>query len=102
MLSKKQRIEIDKRISLVVKTFLENNNSIDDVAQKLGISSSTVQRDLSSERIIVLFGENVYWKVKKQKARKKAEGLSKGGNLSQARNELLRDENGKFQGVRRK
>lgn len=102
MTSELQQKEIDKKVSLVVKEFLKTNDTISNIATKLSISSSSVQRYLNSERIVELFGPEVKALIETKLAKNKQEGLSKGGIISTSMNEPIRDSEGHFIGNKKR
>lgn len=102
MLSEDQRRKIDLRIMKVTRTFLEHPVSIKEISEITGISSSTVQRDLNSKRIIELFDEDVYNEIQSLLKNNRLESQKKGGFISSKNNEPLRDSIGRFNGNRKK
>ena len=102
MLSEDQRREIDLRIMKVTRTFLEHPVSIKEISEITGVSSSTVQRDLKSTRIIELFGEDVYDEIQALIDNNKIESRKKGGVVSTRNNVPLRDSIGRFNGNKKR
>ncbi len=100
----KEQIIIN-RIKNTIELFFENNCSISDkdLAEVLTLngiktSSSTVGRDLTSEKAEALVGTEIIEKIKEYRQKNKELGLSKGGQHSVFNNNIERDENGKFTG----
>ena len=102
MLSEEQRRKIDLRIMKVTRAFLEHPVSIEEISNITGIPSSTVQRDLKNERIIELFGLDVYEEIQSLLKNNRLESQKKGGVASTRKNEPLRDENGRFNGNKKR
>ena len=107
MLSNEQQLQKERRIKLVVDTFLENENvSIDELSQKLKISSSTIQRDLNNiEEITSIYGAIAKEKlivIRDRLKRNKQKGTSLGGTISTTLNVPIRDKNGKFTGNKKR
>ena len=97
--------KILERIKMTIELFFENDGKISDtdLARLVFLngyetSSSTVGRDLTSERAVRLIGEERVNIIKELRAKNKLEGKIKGGKNSVSNNDVLRDENGKFQG----
>lgn len=95
------------RVKNTIELFFENNCNIsdNDLAEILTLkgiktSSSTVGRDLVSERAETLVGASIVGKIKECRRLNKENGLSKGGKISVFNNDIERDENGKFTGSR--
>lgn len=100
MLNEEQKKLKEKRITLVVQTFLEGDfTSIKELAKALNMSPSTIQRDLNAkETIEKIFGEEIYNFVTERLALNKEAGVKRGGQNSVKRNVVIKDENGHFQG----
>lgn len=98
MVNESQQREIDKKILMVVRDFCTNGGSIQDVSNRTGISSSSVQRYLNNQKIITLLGQVVYDSVQAQLQMNKQNGLSRGGINSTNNYEALRDSEGHFIG----
>lgn len=99
MLSENQIVEKEKKILIVVKSFLEGNKTIGEVAKETRISSSSVGRYLNDkEYITILLGCNVYNAIQEKLKTNKEQGLSKGGKTSQKRYIPLKDSSGKYCG----
>lgn len=105
MVSNSREEFIVDRIKNTVELFFENDCKIsdNDLAEALSIkgiktSSSTVGRDLISERAEMIFGVEVIDLIRKYRQINKELGLSKGGKNSVFNNDVERDEYGKFRG----
>ncbi len=104
MLSEEQKNIKLKRILFTVQSFLETDcNNLEELAQKINIPSSSIQRYLQEKQIIEeYFGEEIYDMVREKINLNKAEGLSKGGTNFVNYNIAIKDEKGKFTGSRRR
>lgn len=109
MISNKQKEKIEKRILATVKLFFENEGKIsdEDLARALAIagyvtSSSTVGRDLVSTKTQELIGDEDYELILKIRKQNKIEGTIKGGTNSISKNNVIKDEHGKFMGCERR
>ena len=112
MISKEQEERFNKETILLVSNLILNKLTIKELSELTGISSSTVQRRLNDENRI----KNAYSGLKKTTTEieeiineikrileiNKENGLSNGGKTSQERYEMLRDEEGHYNGVVRK
>lgn len=105
MKSKEQEQLIKERVKLVVEAlFISNVNSINELANKLRIPSSTIQRDLNNKELInEIFGtkSNMNELISQKLQEFKLQGFSRGGINSTNNNEYLRDEYGHFSGVKK-
>lgn len=109
MLSENQRKIIEKRIFATVKLFFENNGKIndEDLARILSIegyktSSSTVGRDLISDKTKELIGEEEYNLILEMRQQNKNEGNMNGGKISASKHNITRDKIGQFTGCERR
>ena len=107
MLSEEQHMHKLKRIKFVVNSFLEQENiSIKELSNNIGISSSTIQRDLNDiDFITLIYGEKskeILIKINNKLKKNKINGLSRGGINSTINNEPIRDEDGKFIGNKKR
>ena len=106
MLSYEQKEEKLKKVKLVVDTFLASDGTIEEVASKTGITSSSVQRYLND----VAFIKEAYPHefidkiilIRAKLIKNKKDGLKKGGETYAINNESIKDEQGRFQGSRRR
>lgn len=98
MLSNEQRLDIDKKIMLVTRVFLEHPASFEEIAKRTNISSSSVQRYLNDKRIIELLDKDTYDHIQELIKINTKAGRSKGGYISTKNNIATKDENGKFNG----
>ena len=106
MLSKEQDILINRRIQKEITTFLSMQDvTLKNLGGKLDIPFSTVQRDLNNvTRIMNIYGKDsprILEMIRNKIELSKKEGLSKGGITSIANNIKLRDETGRFTGVKK-
>jgi hypothetical protein len=109
MLSIEQRLEILKKLSIILKE-LPNCNSIGEISKKTQIPKSTIQRYLNNKSIFIeLFEEKSDFEYMKKALvayeasqqflfESKKSGLSKGGLKSQELHGYVKDESGKFHG----
>ena len=109
MLSEKQMEKIEKRILATVKLFFANEGKISDeeLARIVSISgeetsSSTVGRDLTSDKTKELIGEKDFNLILSMRAQNKLDGKQKGGIISSNKNNITKNENGKFTGCERR
>lgn len=87
----------DKKICIVVKTFLENPKlTNDELAQLTGISSSSIQRYLNDPSIEKLFDTPVLENVRELLGQRTIEGRRKGGINYFKNNESIKNEKGQF------
>ena len=125
----RQKRERTKRILTTMKVFIDNEGTITDeqLASTLALmgittSSSTVGRDLTINLEKVFKEENakksieegriideltdeqisIIAFIKKKRKDNKKEGLSKGGTISSRRNDIEKNEDGKFNGCRKR
>ena len=82
MLSLEQQEEKDKKILLVVNTFLEHNCRItdEDMSNLLNIPRSTIGRYMIGERTKKLIGIDNYAYIKRERMVNKLLGRKKGGS----------------------
>lgn len=109
MLSDNQRIKIESRILNTIKIFFDNEGKINDehLARLLIIagyetSSSTVGRDLVSQKCKELIGEEQYNLILKLREKNKQIGNAKGGQNSILKNNITKNEKGHFMGCERR
>ena len=102
MVSDKQNMEIEKKILIVAKTFLETPVSNEEIAEITKISSSSVQRYLNDSRIITLLGQEAYDEIQKKIKENRLNSRKKGGIISTTNNMPLRDSDGKFNGNKKR
>ena len=108
-MNENQSLGKQKKIMISVKTFLENPTcSINEIAEiikntyGLNISTSSVQRYLKEETMIIqLFDSETYQRIRDLLAKNKLTGQQKGGLNSFENNEVVKDKNGKFIGVKK-
>lgn len=87
----------DKKICIVVKTFLENPKLTNDELAKLtGISSSSIQRYLNDPSIEKLFDTSVLENIRQLLDQRTIEGRRKGGINYFKNNESIKNEKGQF------
>lgn len=105
MINENQEKKISERVKATLEVFFENNglisdNALADILIFSGIktSSSTVGRDLVSERAEQLIGKERIEHIKKMRELNKTFGQIKGGTNSIFYNDVVRDEDGKFKG----
>ncbi len=102
MVSAEQRIRIDQNILKAVQAYLISGGTMKEVAQETGLTPSTVQRYLNSERIIELLDQEVYDDVQEKLKQSTIEARSRGGVASTRENIGIRSEDGKFIGNRKR
>lgn len=104
MLSEEQKKIKLKRIIFTVQSFLESDfKNLEELSEKIGIPSSSIQRYLKEKQVIdEYFGEEIYEMIRERINFNKAEGLSKGGTNFANFNVSTKDEFGKFTGSRRR
>jgi len=87
---------IRKEISLINEC-----NSISELSNKTGIPTSTIQRDLNDyNRVVEIFGKDVFDEIQNWLKTSKKIGLSNGGKKSQQLYNYEKDELGHFKGVK--
>jgi len=109
MKSKYQEEKINIRILKTVEEFLNCKGNISDIelAQKLNslnieTSSSTVGRDLNSKQALYLLGEEKYKKIEELRKRNRHNAKIKGGQNYALNNISIKDEDGKFNGSKKR
>lgn len=104
MLSEEQKKIKIKRIIFTVQSFLESDcKNLEELSEKIGIPSSSIQRYLKEKEVIEeYFGVEIYEMVREKIEFNKIEGLSKGGTNFVNFNVSTKDEFGKFTGSRRR
>lgn len=101
MISKEQEFAMLERLKLIIGNFQKYNN-ITELSKDIGISTSTIQRDLNKKKEIVeLIGEEGYYVVEAWLLKAKLDGLSKGGKNSQEKYNYDKDEVGHYRGIKR-
>lgn len=99
MLSNEQYDEKELRVLKTVEDFIKTGDSNIDIANRLGYSSSSVQRYLTDKNTItLLLGADTYEFIQKKIKENKKNALSKGGKVSQSRHYQTRDKNGHYTG----
>lgn len=95
----------EEKVSLVVRTFLEHPNltilQLSELPELKGISSSSIQRYLNDPVIKQLFNEHIFNNIKEILALKNLEAKRKGGLTSFQNNTALKDDSGRFIGVKK-
>ena len=109
MINEEQKLKIKERIFVTLKIFYENEGKISDeaLARLVSIagietSSSTVGRDLTSNKIKNYISEEEYNNIQKMRKENKLLGTIKGGKKSSAINIICKDENGHFTGSKKR
>ena len=109
MVGKKQEENITKRILITLKLFYENKGRINDEQlarlvsmEGIGTSSSTVGRDLTSNRLKKLIPENEYEEIQRLRNQNKELGKSLGGKNFAFYNDCTRNESGQFTGSKKR
>lgn len=109
MINKEQKNKIEERILITLKLFYENEGKISDeslarLVSMLGIntSSSTVGRDLTGKRIKDYISQEEYEEIQKMRKQNKIDGTIKGGKKSSTINIICKDENGHFNGCKKR
>jgi len=102
MLSAKQEEIIRKKTLMVAKHFIQNGGSMEGIEKATGISKSSAQRYLHSPIITEALGQAAFDTIQDKLAENKKEALSKGGHNSVANNIIVKDEDGKFAGSRKR
>lgn len=103
--SKRERQLRVKKIKTleIVKLFISKDLTIQELADRLLVSRSTVQRYLNEDQIIIdELGEEIYNQVKEKLLRNKQEGFSRGGQNYSLNNQFTKDEFGKFTGSKKR
>ena len=109
MINKSQEEKIEKRILLTLKLFYENDGDINDeqlarLVSMTGIStsSSTVGRDLTSNRLKQLISLEEYDEIQRLRRRNKEKGQTLGGRSSTFYNDYTKNEKGQFTGSKKR
>lgn len=112
MISREQEERFNSETYILVNNLILNKCTIKQLSELTGVSKSTIQRRLNDEnRIRSVFSslgktsDEVYEiisEIKRILELNKENGLSSGGKTSQQRYEMLRDEDGHYNGVVRK
>lgn len=108
MLSDTQELEIYKRVKETIELFLENDEISDEALAHLlalkGIktSSSTVGRDLTGKYARELLEDDEFKKIQEKRANNKQKGAQKGGIKSSSINDIEKNEDGKFEGCKKR
>jgi len=94
--------DILEKTKILVKRFLETNESDIELSLKTGISSSTVGRRLTDKaRILKLYpenGEEIFSLISTKRSENQLKGKALGGQTSVLNHGYLKDENGRFLG----
>lgn len=107
MRSKDQEVEMLKKTAQILSV-LPITNSIKEISEKTGISTSTIQRYLNNEELIkeVLkitkiseSYEELSLRIKEWLKKSKKEGHKRGGANSQSLHSFSKDDEGKFLGT---
>lgn len=109
MINKDQKFKIEERILITLKLFYENEGKISDeslarLVSMLGIntSSSTVGRDLTGDKIKNYVSKEEYEKIQEMRSKNKIIGTVKGGKKSASINIICKNENGHFNGCKKR
>ena len=106
MLSEKQIIIMKEKTRICVNALLGEKLNQNEIEKKYKIPSSTVGRLLNNEKLLTeIYGPDAQFvinEIKEYQQKNKAIGHSMGGIISQENNGYTKDENGKFNGNRRK
>lgn len=95
----KRALSSDEKRRLAIKNYKKVNN-LNGLSALLDISTSSLQRYLSEDSK-GLVSEKEYLEIKKWLINAKREGLKTGGTTSQALYNYLKDESGKFNGIKK-
>lgn len=95
----KRVLSTDEKRMLAIKNYKKVNN-LNELSALLDISTSSLQRYLNEDSK-GLVSEKEYLEIKKWLINAKREGLKTGGTTSQELYNFLRDESGKFNGIKR-
>ncbi len=105
MINNIQKEFICNRVKLTFDLFWENDGNISDkdLAKLVCLSgiltsSSTVGRDLTSKTLEELVGTTAINEIRIKRLENKELGHIKGGKNSVLRNDIIKDDEGKFQG----
>jgi len=101
-MNQEKRLEIDKKIMLVTRTFLEHPGSMESISKRTKIPASSVQRYLNDKRIIELLDRDTYDRIQALIRINTTAARSKGGYVSSKNNIAIKDNDGKFIGSIRK
>ena len=109
MINKTKEEQIEKRILLTLKLFYENNGDINDeqLARLVSMaevptSSSTVGRDLTSNRLKQLISQEEYDEIQNLRRKNKEKGQILGGRNYAFYNDYTKNEKGKFTGSKKR
>jgi len=102
MLSENQEKIILEKVKKVVDAFSKTSGSIEEISRMTGISTSSVQRYLNSERVIELFGPEVADGIKRKLEENLHNAKIKGGQNFALNNVAEKDEFGKFSGSKKR
>ena len=95
----KRALSSDEKRRLAIKNYKKVNN-LNELSALLDISTSSLQRYLSEDSKKIV-SEKEYLEIKKWLINAKREGLKTGGTTSQALYNYLKDESGKFNGIKK-
>ena len=102
MLSEYQEKVILEKVKKVVEEFSKCSGSIEEISKRTGISTSSVQRYLNSERVVTLFGTEVALSIKEQLQKQLLEAKKKGGKSYSESNTPTFDSECKFTGSKKR
>ena len=102
MIREEQQKQINKNILIVVEEFLAHGGTMEEIASRTNLTSSSVQRYLNSEKIIELLDNEIYNQVQEKLKENRKIGCSKGGYISTRNNEGIRSEDGRYIGNRKR
>lgn len=108
MISAEQHLKMLEKMSAILKALPDSKN-INEVSEKTNIPTSTIQRYLNREDLILAVTEydvkltaEILEKNREWLNNAKKDGNKKGGILSQTMYQFSKDESGKFNGNKRK
>lgn len=85
-------------IKMSVSLFLENDIYINEVAQIIGVSRSSVQRYLNDPLVEIIYGKKIVNKIKEKLKNNYNKGKQKGGINYSKNNQYVKRRDGKFNG----
>ena len=108
MINAEQHLKMLEKLSNILKALPDSKN-INEVSKKTNIPTSTIQRYLNREYLILTLTNydrklttEILEKNREWLKNAKKEGNQKGGVISQAMYQFSKDESGKFNGNKRK
>lgn len=108
MINAELHLRMLEKMSQILEA-LPTSKNINEISQKTNIPTSTIQRYLSREDLILTLTNydlklttEIMQKNKEWLQRAKKEGTQKGGKISQEMYHFSKDESGKFNGNKRK